>query len=270
MGILRDIFGAYFSGDTGEFGESLTALELKYTELFGRKGVMLRNLYLPKENGETSEIDLLYITQKGIFVIESKNYSGWIFGNGSDQYWTQMLPNKQRNRFYNPIRQNRTHIKWLLDYLGEDIKTYSMIVFSERCELKKVDFDGKDIWLCKRDELFGSVRYVWNHTENCISDEKVQEIAAKLEPLTHTDDAVKQMHIDDINRKYDKTPDAEEPSQSAAETAEQEADMVCPRCGAALILRTAKKGANAGNQFYGCTAFPKCRYIRNINDHTAK
>ena len=57
---------------------------------------------------------------------------------------------------------------------------------------------------------------------------------------------------------------------AAAETAEQEADMVCPRCGAALILRTAKKGANAGNQFYGCTAFPKCRYIRNINDNTSK
>lgn len=72
---------------------------------FGRKGKILRNVYLPKDNGETSEIDVLYITQKGIFVFESKNYSGWIFGDEKGQYWTAMLPNRQKNRFYNPIKQ---------------------------------------------------------------------------------------------------------------------------------------------------------------------
>lgn len=60
---------------TGNWGEVLTAKELKYVQLFGRKGRILRNIYVPKDNGETSEIDLLYITQKGIFVFESKNYS---------------------------------------------------------------------------------------------------------------------------------------------------------------------------------------------------
>ena len=65
----------------GRYGEALTARELKLVDLFGRKGKILRNVYIPKDNGETSEIDVLYITQKGIFVIESKNYSGWIFGD---------------------------------------------------------------------------------------------------------------------------------------------------------------------------------------------
>ena len=41
-------------------------------------------------------------------------------------------------------------------------------------------------------------------------------------------------------------------------------DMICPRCGSKLVLRTAKKGDNAGNQFYGCSTFPKCRYIKNL------
>ena len=49
---------------------------MKFVRLLGRDGKILRNVYVPKENGETSEIDVLYITQKGIFVIESKNYSG--------------------------------------------------------------------------------------------------------------------------------------------------------------------------------------------------
>lgn len=36
----------------------------------------------------------------------------------------------------------------------------------------------------------------------------------------------------------------------------------CPRCGSELVLRTAKKGANTGSQFYGCSSFPKCRYTK--------
>jgi restriction system protein len=34
---------------------------------------------------------------------------------------------------------------------------------------------------------------------------------------------------------------------------------VCPECGASMILRTAKRGANAGNRFWGCSAYPKCK-----------
>ncbi|MBR3447258.1 MAG: topoisomerase DNA-binding C4 zinc finger domain-containing protein [Oscillospiraceae bacterium] len=59
-------------------------------------------------------------------------------------------------------------------------------------------------------------------------------------------------------------PAAEPAPASAAETAP---DRKCPRCGAELVLRTAKKGNNAGKQFYGCSAFPKCRYTRNIPDN---
>ena len=43
-----------------------------------------------------------------------------------------------------------------------------------------------------------------------------------------------------------------------------ENSMVCPRCGGNLVLRTARKGENAGNQFYGCSNFPKCRYVKNL------
>ena len=56
----------------GKVGEAYTARELKLLNLLGRKGKVLRNVYIPKDNNETSEIDVLFITQKGIFVIESK------------------------------------------------------------------------------------------------------------------------------------------------------------------------------------------------------
>ena len=76
--LLDDIFDAEWKG---RYGEKMTEWELNLVRLFGRKGYVLRNIYVPKNNGETSEIDVVFITQKGIFVIESKNYSGWIFGD---------------------------------------------------------------------------------------------------------------------------------------------------------------------------------------------
>ena len=80
----------------GKVGEAYTARELKLLNLLGRKGKVLRkvlrNVYIPKDNNETSEIDVLFITQKGIFVIESKNYSGWIFGSEKQYKWTMIYP----------------------------------------------------------------------------------------------------------------------------------------------------------------------------------
>lgn len=90
--ILDQIFADEWKG---KYGEKLTERELKLVRLFGRKGKVLRNVYLPKDNGETSELDVVFITQKGIFIFESKNYSGWIFGDEKSKNWTSMLPNKR-------------------------------------------------------------------------------------------------------------------------------------------------------------------------------
>ena len=40
--------------------------------------------------------------------------------------------------------------------------------------------------------------------------------------------------------------------------------MLCPKCGKPMVIRTAKKGADAGKQFYGCSGFPNCRYTAKI------
>ena len=165
--LLDSIFDANW---VGRRGEKLTERELNLVKLLDRKGQVLRNIYVPKDNGETSEIDVVFITQKGIFVIESKNYSGWIFGDEKDTYWTAMLPNREKNRFYNPIKQNRTHIKWLGQYLGEDIPLFSIVVFSERCELKKVTVESSDIRVIKRDRLYAAVRDIWDHANDAADE----------------------------------------------------------------------------------------------------
>ncbi|MBQ7587681.1 MAG: NERD domain-containing protein [Lachnospiraceae bacterium] len=162
-GLLDLLFDSIFDENwVGKRGEKMTERELKLVQLSGRKGKVLRNVYLPKENGETSEVDVVFITQKGIFVFESKNYSGWIFGDEKSKNWTAMLPNRQKNQFYNPIMQNRTHLKWMRKYVGDDIPLFSIIVFSNRCELKKVTVYSEDVKVIKRDWTYAAVRGIWN------------------------------------------------------------------------------------------------------------
>lgn len=256
----------------GKHGEKLTERELKLVKLLGRKGKTLRNVYLPKDNGETSEVDLIYITQKGIFVFESKNYSGWIFGDEKSKNWTAMLPNKQKNQFYNPILQNRTHLKWMRHFVGGDIPLFSIIVFSERCELKKVTVESEDIRVIKRDLTYATVRDIWDKNPDVVSDTGIDELYGKLKELTNVDKATKAAHVENIEKRYKKPKDLIDngealgrPQSDIVEAEDFKGEsLICPKCGSKLVLRTAKKGDNAGNQFYGCSSFPKCRYVQNI------
>ncbi|MBR4732391.1 MAG: NERD domain-containing protein [Lachnospiraceae bacterium] len=261
--MLDSIFDAEW---VGKRGEKLTERELMLVQLFGRKGKVLRNVYLPKENGETSEVDVIFITQKGIFVFESKNYSGWIFGDEKSLNWTAMLPNKQKNQFYNPIMQNKTHMKWMKKFVGEDIPLFSIIAFSERCELKKVTVESPDIKVINRDMTYVTVKAIWDKNPDVVTAEQIEELYAKLKDLTNVDQAVKLAHIENIEKKFKNKDEKAAPKGevSEANSSEDAKSMICPKCGSPLVLRTAKKGDNAGNQFYGCSAFPKCRYVRNL------
>ena len=93
--------------NVGQYGEYLTEYALLSRSMEGYY-VVLKNLYLPMK-GKTTEIDLLMIHEKGIFVFESKNYSGWIFGNEKYKMWTQTLPQgkgrpSKKEKFLNLIR----------------------------------------------------------------------------------------------------------------------------------------------------------------------
>ena len=265
--LLDKLVDSVFDAEwTGKRGEKLTERELKLVSLFGRKGKTLRNIYLPKENGETSEIDLVYITQKGIFVFESKNYSGWVFGDEDSRYWTVTLPNRQKNRLYNPIMQNRTHIKWLGKLVGPDIPLFSIIVFSERCELKQVTVKSSDVKVIRRDRTYAAVRSIWDAAPDAVTEERITALYELLKPLTEVGKDTKAAHIDRIKATYQdgkrrfetERPSKEGPAQTDG------TEKLCPRCGKKLVLRTAKSGANAGTQFWGCSGYPVCKYTESI------
>lgn len=183
--------------DRGNYGEYLTFKCLSRLEGTYR---ILTNVYLPKDNGKTTEIDLIMISQKGIFVFESKNYSGWIFGNESSQMWTQTLKGGQKNKFHNPILQNKGHIAALNKYFGGQFsgKFFSYIVFSERCTLKDVDVWSKNVYVAKRNELYTEIKS--HFYENILTVDEIDMIYYALEKYTKVDEEVKQRHKQSIFR----------------------------------------------------------------------
>lgn len=163
----------------GRYGEHVIKKELRFSKLFGMTGKILSNLYLPKTDGETTEIDVLYITKKGIFVIECKNYSGWIFGNEKDYQWTQLFRNGKKTRFHNPIMQNRGHIKWLKTYLSPtlpfEVPMYSIIAFVEKesCDLKKITVESIDVYVVKSESIYATIRNIWKAAPDVLSSEDI-------------------------------------------------------------------------------------------------
>lgn len=183
----------------GKYGEYLLYKNLKLLENDNNK--FLFNIYLPKENNKTTEIDLLLISSKGLFVFESKNYSGWILGNESNTKWTQVLyDNKQY--FLNPIIQNKLHIKHLKQLVQENIPIYSMIVFSDDCELKDITIKSKNVSVLNRYDVKTLVLQICTQTnEELLTELEINDIYNKLYPYTQVSYEVKAQHIENIRVK---------------------------------------------------------------------
>lgn len=229
-GIIKSILNYE---NVGQFGEFSTEYALTNNNLEGEL-VVLKNIYVPYRD-KTSEIDLLMIHEKGIFVFESKNYSGWIFGSAEQLNWTQSLPNREKHQFYNPIHQNQTHIKALSEFLNIPTSSFtSYIVFSERCSLKSVPENTDQIIIVRRPDMLKKLRMQLRSSVNLYTPEEIMQLVQKLQPLTNKSEAEKQQHIDDIKEK-------------------------CPFCGSELVLRRGKYG-----QFWGCSAYPKCKFTRPL------
>lgn len=248
--------------DKGLLGEFSTYKCLQ--PLAGYKRYLF-NLYIPKSNGETTELDIVLLHESGIYVFESKNYSGWIVGAESEQYWTQLLgrDHSQKNQFYNPILQNEGHLRWLRIFLGDrTLPLYSYIVFSDHCTLKDINLTGRKHCIVKRNNLLSAVERNAAKTKVKLNKDKIDKLFEKLYPLTQIDKAKKLAHIKNIKqRTQNNSPTI---SHAAARTISKTDKSICPRCGKKLVMRTAAKGNYKGKKFLGCSNYPECRYIKNL------
>lgn len=187
--------------DKGKYGEFLTYRMLDKLDSNQR---ILTNIYLPKADGSTTELDLVLLNQTGIYIIESKNYSGWIFGDEKEKTWTQSLKGGKKNKFLNPVYQNRGHIKELCKVLShiDSNHFFSYVVFSERCELKKISFSSDRVKILKRDFLEKALLADIKSRKMVLSNEQVNSTYELLSKFVRANDFIKAQHIQRVQSKY--------------------------------------------------------------------
>lgn len=187
--------------DKGLLGEFSTYKSLE--PLAGYKRYLF-NLYIPKSNGETTELDIVLLHESGIYVFESKNYSGWIVGSETEQYWTQLLGREysQENQFYNPILQNEGHLRWLKNFLADrTLPFYSYIVFSDHCTLKDINLTSRKHCVVKQKNLLSAVKRNAAKAKSRLTPDKIDQLFKRLYPLTQMDEAKKLAHIKNIKQR---------------------------------------------------------------------
>jgi hypothetical protein len=122
-----------FLGLRANLGEALVANAI--ATRFKNPHVLLNNVTFQSDSG-TVQIDHVVVADTGIFVIETKHYSGWIFGGPNDSHWTQVIY-KKKSRFQNPIRQNYGHVKMLQSlFTLSDEAFIPVVVFAGDAEFK--------------------------------------------------------------------------------------------------------------------------------------
>ena len=145
----------------------------------------------------TTQIDHVLVSRFGIFVIETKDYKGWIFAGPGDRYWTQVLY-WSKFKFQKPIRQNHRHvraIRELLEFLPADV-VRSVVVFTGDAEFKTTIPDGVFT-------LAGFLAYVEGRAQEVMSVNRVQFCVGRLETarlsITKATDVE---HVQGLRRRY--------------------------------------------------------------------
>ncbi|MBS3915236.1 MAG: NERD domain-containing protein [Bacteroidetes bacterium] len=113
---------------------------------------IFHDLYIKNPNGKFTQIDLAVATKVGLIIFEVKDYSGWIYGTGYREKWTQVLTyGRNKYRFYNPVLQNKKHIEDIRKQSSQfqNLPFFSVIVFYGNSEFKDVSFIPKGTYLIK-------------------------------------------------------------------------------------------------------------------------
>ncbi len=183
--------------NNGSRGEYILYKFLDKNILFDKK--IINNVYLEKRNGKTTEIDMILLCRKGIFVFEVKNYNGWIFGDRKGMYWTQRFETGKSFRFYNPILQNESHIKELKEYLNISNKEIvkSIVIFIGNGELKT------NIEYVKNNYVINNIttaKDIIELNDDVLAEERIKDMYEKLIVKSRKTREFKKEHIKRIQK----------------------------------------------------------------------
>jgi restriction system protein len=227
----------WFKGITGEFIINILA------RMFLDKHVyhLIKNVTLPTEDG-TTQIDHIIVSRYGVFVVETKNMKGWIFGNPDKKTWTQKIY-KHSTKFQNPLHQNYKHVKSLETLLGlNDQQVHSLVVFVGDSTFK-TEMPENVTYGC------GYVRYIKSKRQPVLSEAEVDAILNKIDAGMLTPSfKTNREHVKHVKHIV----------------SEKKKGNTCLKCGSPMVLRETKNVQNSGKQSWVCLNFPKCKGILNV------
>jgi hypothetical protein len=219
----------------GAVGEARVNFKIDF---LGPEYIALHDVTLRNANGSTSQIDHIVLSEYGIFVIETKNYTGWIFGNEKAENWTQIIF-KNRYQFRNPVKQNMGHVYALKGSLSNypNIHYFPIVVFAGNAKLKNIESSVPVIY-----DYYLKSTIEDLSTEKCLTIEQIGKIKDLLESVELKEKSAHKEHIKNIQQRvYEKRL--------------KTANMICPQCNGELKLRNGRYG-----KFYGCSNYPQCRF----------
>jgi len=163
---------------------------------------IFHDLYLEKANNNFSQIDLIILSKVGIIVFEVKDYSGWLFGKGNQDKWTQVLAyGRKKYRFYNPIKQNNGHITALRKKLEQfdNVPFYSVIVFFGDCKFKDISFIPQGTFLTYSKRIKDVMNTIINKNVPVNYSNKLEIIKILKEAVNNGENKnVQKKHIENI------------------------------------------------------------------------
>lgn len=213
----------------GKAGEKYVRKELK--KLDNTKYKILNDIMIETKNG-TCQIDHIVVSKYGIFVIETKQYNGYITGSKYDKKWVRHLKNKKKVLYTNPIKQNYGHVISICELLNiDESKVFNIVCIPSRAKLK-IEDDGETT------RINNILDKITSYKEEIIDN--IEEVYNKILSCNITDKKIRKEHNKNLNIKYKNSN-----------------DNICPKCGSTLVLRTGRYG-----QFMGCSNYPNCKYTK--------
>jgi hypothetical protein len=157
---------------------------------------LMNHVTLQMKDG-TTQVDHILVSRFGVFVIETKDYKGWIFANANQANWTQVLF-KWKFKFQNPIFQNIRHVRavqGLLDFLPPAL-IKSVIVFTGEAEFMTEIPQGVF-------SISGVIDYLREQTVEVMSLNRVQFCVGRLETARLAISGKTDVeHVQSLERRY--------------------------------------------------------------------
>ena len=218
----------------GAIGERTVSEKL---QSLGEHYIVLDDLLIPNAHGDT-QIDHVVVSPFGIFVVETKCWSGWISGGENSAQWTQTIYQEKYDK-PNPIFQNKVHLEAVKSALKQygDILFVPIVVIVD-CDKLAVNAPNHTVIT-----LYSLKEEVLKYHRILYTDEECEKMALSLQGLSSDDEERRKEHIQKV-RTY----------QVATQTKVK--NGICPRCGGELVLRNGRYG-----RFYGCANYPICKFI---------